>query len=121
MAQAKDKGKIKITMETTPCSQKNSSYGQSSLVHSCTRAWSWSINGSHWPKQNRGAAGIMQAQDTPLLNTPLIELFGEGAVPTPAFYQVLDGTFSPPANCDRHMALFLHTLQKPEDLKALPT
>jgi len=43
---------------------------------------------------------------TPMLTSPLVNIFSEMGIGVPAFDQVLDGTFVPPARCDPYEYMF---------------
>jgi len=60
-----------------------------------------------------------QANQTPLLSTPFLEIFGECSQ-TKAFQHILSGKFSIPPDCDRHMAQFLTYVQQPHLLNKIP-
>ena len=56
-----------------------------------------------------------QARHTPLLTSPLLDIFGEQGQ-TKAFEQVLNGTFQIPPTCDPHMAKFLAAVSRPNSI-----
>jgi len=57
-----------------------------------------------------------QAGNTPLLNPPLIKIFGELGNPKEVA-KVLEGTFSPPLQCDIYVAKFLLVTFRPLEIK----
>jgi len=54
-----------------------------------------------------------QASSTPFLVLPLVEMFREVGLTSPAFQAVLDGTFNTPGECDRYVQKVLRKLVKP--------
>jgi len=61
-----------------------------------------------------------QAQHTPFLTAPLLDIFGKTGRPK-AIQQVLDGSFTPPAQCDPYAVKFLSSLTHPALVTNIPS
>jgi len=59
-----------------------------------------------------------QAKDTPMLQSPMLDLFGIDKMDMPEFSQILDGTFQCPKECDPYLQKLLPHIQK---LDGIPT
>jgi len=57
-----------------------------------------------------------QAQDTPFLTSPLLDIFGECGK-LHAMHQVLEGTFQPLSGCDSFAARLLSSLDRPATIQ----
>jgi len=57
-----------------------------------------------------------QAKDTPMLQLPMLNMFGIDQMDTPEFAQILDGMFQFPKECNPYLQKLLSHLQKPEGL-----
>jgi len=60
-----------------------------------------------------------QAQHTPFLTSPLLNIFGETGTKK-SITQVLEGTFQPPPNCDCYAAQFLSAVLRPSSVVDVP-
>jgi len=60
-----------------------------------------------------------QANDTPMLQQPMLSIFGVNNMEHPAFEQVLQGTFQCPAGCDIYLQKLLAHLKRPDDLPTI--
>jgi len=54
--------------------------------------------------------------DTPMLQQPMLGLFGIDQMDTPAFAQILEGTFQCPKECNPYLQKLLSHLQKLDGL-----
>jgi len=57
-----------------------------------------------------------QANDTPMLQQPMTDIFGIDNMDSPAFEQILAGTFQCPAECNKYVHKLIEHMKRPQEL-----